>query len=264
MHFGIREYAMGAIVNGMGLCHLRAYGSTFLIFSDYMKPSIRLASLMKLPIFHVFTHDSIGVGEDGPTHQPVEQLLSLRGVPGLVVLRPADANEVREAYRVLLHLKNNPACLVLSRQPLPIVDRTKYAPAVGLARGAYILADCDNGNPQVILIGSGSEVQLCVNVHEQLKAKGFGSRVVSMPSWDLFEKQELTYRETVLPPQIRARVAVEQGSVIGWDRYAGSTGAIIGMHTFGSSAPLKDLLTKFGFTPEKVLEAAMAQIGQNS
>jgi transketolase len=263
MHFGIREHAMGAIVNGMGLCHLRAFGSTFLIFSDYMRPPIRLAALMGLPVFHVFTHDSIGVGEDGPTHQPVEQLLCLRGIPGLTVLRPADANEVREAYRVLMHMKDAPVCLVLSRQVLPIVDRTKYARAEGLVRGAYILADPMRGDPKVILIGSGSEVELCVKVHEQLEAKGIGSRVVSMPSWDLFEKQELSYRENVLPPRIRARVAVEQGSVIGWDRYAGSTGHVIGMHTFGSSAPLKDLLKKFGFTAEKVLEAAMQQIEQN-
>lgn len=264
MHFGIREHAMGAIVNGMGLCHLRAFGSTFLIFSDYMRPPIRLAALMELPVFHVFTHDSIGVGEDGPTHQPVEQLLCLRGVPGLTVLRPADANEVREAYRVLMHMKNAPGCLVLSRQALPIVDRTKYARAEGLVRGAYILADAEMDDPKVILIGSGSEVQYCMKVHEQLKAKGIGSCVVSMPSWDLFEKRELSYRETVLPPQIRARVTVEQGSVIGWDRYAGSTGQVIGMHTFGSSAPLKDLLKKFGFTPKKVLEAAMQQIELNN
>jgi transketolase len=264
MHFGIREHAMSAIVNGMGLCHLRPFGSTFLIFSDYMRPPIRLAALMELPVFHVFTHDSIGVGEDGPTHQPVEQLLCLRGIPGLTVLRPADANEVREAYRVLMNMKNAPACLVLSRQALPIVDRTRYAPAEGLVRGAYILADAEGGDPKVILIGSGSEVQLCIQAHEQLKAKGIGSRVVSMPSWDLFEKQELSYRETVLPPQIRARVTVEQGSVIGWDRYAGSAGQVIGMHTFGSSAPLKDLLKKFGFTPEKVLEAAMLQIERSS
>jgi transketolase len=252
------------VVNGMGLCHLRAFGSTFLIFSDYMKPPIRLSSLMELPIFHVFTHDSIGVGEDGPTHQPVEQLLSLRGVPGLTVLRPADANEVREAYRVVMQLKNTPACLALSRQALPILDRTKYAPASGLARGAYILADSDQGAPQVILIGSGSEVQLCVKAHEQLKSRGIGSRVVSMPSWDLFEKQDQAYRDQVLPPHIRARVSVEQGSVIGWDRYAGSSGAIIGMHTFGASAPLKDLLTKFGFTPEKVLQAALDQIQKHT
>jgi transketolase len=264
MHFGIREHAMGAIVNGMGLCHLRAFGSTFLIFSDYMKPPIRLAALMERPVFHVFTHDSIGVGEDGPTHQPVEQLLSLRGVPGLTVLRPADANEVREAYRVIMQLKDGPACLVLSRQALPVFDRGKYAPASGLKRGAYILADPDKGAPRVILIGTGSEVQLCVKTHEALKAKGIGSRVVSMPSWELFEKQDQNYRDTVLPPQIRARVAVEQASVIGWDRYAGSSGTIIGMHTFGASAPLKDLLTKFGFTPEKVMEAALHQIESNT
>jgi transketolase len=263
MHFGIREHAMGSIVNGMGLCHLRAYGSTFLIFSDYMRPPIRLASLMDLPIFHVFTHDSIGVGEDGPTHQPVEQLLSLRAIPGLTVLRPGDANEVREAYRVAMQLKNGPAVLVFSRQPLPIVDRSLYSAASGVARGGYILADAGKSKPEVILIGTGSEVQLCVKVHEQLKARGIGARVVSMPSWELFEKQELAYRETVLPPHIKARVTVEQGSVLGWDRYAGPTGAIIGMHTFGSSAPLKDLLTKFGFTPEKVLEAALNQIEQN-
>ena len=263
MHFGIREHAMGAIVNGMGLCHLRAFGSTFLIFSDYMKPPIRLAALMDLPVFHVFTHDSIGVGEDGPTHQPVEQLLSLRGIPGMIVLRPADANEVREAYRVMMQLKHQPACLVLSRQPLPIVDRSVYAKADGVAKGAYILADADDKTPQVILIGTGSEVQLCVQTYETLKQRGISSRVVSMPSWELFEKQDKAYRDSVLPPHIRARVTVEQGSVIGWDRYAGLDGAVIGMHTFGSSAPLKDLLTKFGFTPDKVLDAALKQIEQN-
>lgn len=263
MHFGIREHAMGSIVNGMGLCHLRAYGSTFLVFSDYMRPPIRLASLMDLPVFHVFTHDSIGVGEDGPTHQPVEQLLGLRSIPGLVVLRPADANEVVESYRVIMQMQNTPGVLVLSRQPLPTLDRSIYAKASGVAKGAYVLADADKGEPQVILMGSGSEVQLCVKVYEQLKAKGIAARVVSMPSWNLFEKQDKAYRDTVLPPHIKARVSVEQGSVIGWDRYAGATGAIIGMHTFGSSAPLKDLLTKFGFTPEKVMDAALNQIEQN-
>jgi transketolase len=263
MHFGVREHAMGAIVNGMGLSHLRAFGSTFLIFSDYMRPPIRLAALMKLPIFHVFTHDSIGVGEDGPTHQPVEQLAGLRAIPGMTVLRPADANEVREAYRVLMQFRDRPACLVLSRQPLPIFDRSTYASAEGVACGAYVMADAADGKPQVILIGSGSEVRLCISVFEQLKARGIGARVVSMPSWDLFEQQDANYRDSVLPPRIRARVTVEQGSVIGWDRYAGPTGAIIGMHTFGSSAPLKDLLTKFGFTPEKVMEAALHQIEQN-
>lgn len=263
MHFGIREHAMGAIVNGMGLSHLRAFGSTFLIFSDYMRPPIRLAALMELPIFHVFTHDSIGVGEDGPTHQPVEQILGLRAVPGLTVFRPADANEVREAYRTVMQMKNDPAVLVLSRQPLPVLDRARYASADGVARGAYILAGADNADPQVILIGTGSEVRLCIDVHEQLMKRSIRSRVVSMPSWELFEKQDRNYRDTVLPPHIRARVSVEQGSVIGWDRYAGSSGSIIGMHTFGASAPLKDLLTKFGFTPEKVMEAALHQIEQN-
>jgi transketolase len=263
MHFGVREHAMGAVVNGMGLCHLRAYGSTFLIFSDYMRPPIRLAALMELPIFHVFTHDSIGVGEDGPTHQPVEQLLSLRAIPGIVVLRPADANEVKECYRVLMQFKNQPACLVLSRQPLPTFDRAKFAKADGLAKGAYIMADAEVGAPDVILIGTGSEVQLCVQVYEQLQKRGIKARVVSMPSWELFEQQDKAYQDAVLPPGIKARVTVEQASVIGWDRYAGREGAIIGMHTFGSSAPLKDLLTKFGFTPEKVLEAALRQIEKN-
>ena len=262
MHFGVREHAMGAIVNGMGLCHLRTFGSTFLIFSDYMRPPIRLAALMKLPVFHVFTHDSIGVGEDGPTHQPVEQLVSLRAIPGLIVLRPADANEVREAYKVIFNLKDQPAVLVLSRQALPVLDRSRYASAQGLTRGAYILADSD-GPPQVILIGTGSEVQFCVGAYEALKTRGIRARVVSMPSWELFEKQDKAYREQVLPTAITARVSVEQGSVIGWDRYAGSSGEVIGMHTFGASAPLKDLLTKFGFAPDKIMEAALRQIEQN-
>lgn len=262
MHFGVREHGMGAIVNGLALCHLRAFGSTFLIFSDYMRPPIRLAALMQLPVFHVFTHDSIGVGEDGPTHQPVEQLAGLRAVPGLVTLRPADANEVREAYKVIFGLKDQPAALVLSRQPLPVFDRSLYGSAEGVARGAYILADSD-GKPDVILIGTGSEVQLCIGAYETLKARGIKARVVSMPSWDLFEKQDKAYRESVLPPQVKARVSVEQGSVIGWDRYAGSSGEIIGMHTFGSSAPLKDLLAKFGFAPDKVVAAALRQIEQN-
>jgi transketolase len=239
---------------------LRPFGATFLVFSDYMRPPIRLAALMELPVFHVFTHDSIGVGEDGPTHQPVEQILALRGIPGLVVLRPADANEVVEAYRVVLSTKNQPACLVLSRQALPTFDREVYKSAKGVARGAYVLADAEDGEPQVILIGTGSEVRLCIETYELLKKEGIGARVVSMPSWHLFEQEDESYRNEVLPPHITARVAVEQGSVIGWDRYAGSSGAIIGMHTFGSSAPLSDLLKKFGFTPEKVYEAAKDQI----
>ncbi|WP_420604525.1 transketolase [Methylobacterium sp.] len=262
IHFGVREHAMGSIVNGLGLVGLRAYGATFLVFADYMRPPIRLASLMELPVFHVFTHDSIGVGEDGPTHQPVEQLLTLRAIPGLVTLRPADANEVAEAYRVIMGLKDQPAVLALSRQPLPTFDRTKYGSAAGVAKGGYVLADCD-GTPEVILIGTGSEVQLCVSAYEALTAEGVKARVVSMPSWDLFERQDEAYRNTVLTPEVLARVAVEQGSVIGWDRYAGSAGAIIGMHTFGSSAPIKDLQTKFGFTPEKVLQAARDQIARH-
>jgi transketolase len=262
MHFGVREHAMGAIVNGMGLCHLRAFGSTFLIFSDYMRPPTRLAALMRLPIFHVFTHDSIGLGEDGPTHQPVEQLAALRAIPDMIVLRPADANEVREAYRVIMGLKDRPVCLVLSRQRLPVFDRSQFAPADGLARGAYVMADPRKGPPEVILIGTGSEVQACVAACEILQADGIGARVVSMPSWELFELQDRAYRDGVLPPGVMARVTVEQGSVIGWDRYAGPSGAIIGMHTFGASAPIKDLIKKFGFAPEKVVEAAKAQIAR--
>jgi transketolase len=262
IHFGVREHAMGSIVNGLGLVGLRAYGATFLVFADYMRPPIRLAALMELPVFHVFTHDSIGVGEDGPTHQPVEQLLTLRAIPGLVTLRPADANEVAEAYRVIMGLKDQPAVLALSRQPLPTLDRSQYASAAGTAKGAYVLADCE-GTPDVILIGTGSEVQLCVGAYEALKAEGVKARVVSMPSWDLFECQDEAYRNSVLIPDVLARVAVEQGSVIGWDRYAGSAGTIIGMHTFGSSAPIKDLQTKFGFTPEKVLQAARDQIARH-
>ena len=262
VHFGVREHAMGAIVNGLVLSHLRAFGSTFLVFSDYMRPPIRLSALMKLPVFHVFTHDSIGVGEDGPTHQPIEQLVGLRAVPGMIVLRPADANEVREACRVILGLRQRPACLVLSRQPLPVFDRNRYAPAAGLARGAYLMADAERGEAQVILIGTGSEVQLCIDVHERLRAEGIGARVVSMPSWELFEEQDKQYRESILPAHMRARVTVEQGSVIGWDRYAGPEGAIIGMHGFGASAPLKDLLNRFGFTPDLVMEAARQQIAK--
>ncbi|CAA2105087.1 Transketolase [Methylobacterium bullatum] len=262
IHFGVREHAMGSIVNGLGLVGLRAYGATFLVFADYMRPPIRLAALMELPVFHVFTHDSIGVGEDGPTHQPVEQLLTLRAIPGLITLRPADANEVGEAYRVIMGLKDQPAVLALSRQPLPTMDRSTYASAAGTAKGAYVLADSE-GTPDVILIGTGSEVQLCVSAYEALKAEGIKARVVSMPSWELFERQDEAYRNSVLIPDVLARVAVEQGSVIGWDRYSGSSGTIIGMHTFGSSAPIKDLQAKFGFTPEKVAQAARDQIARH-
>ena len=263
MHFGIREHAMGAVLNGLALSKVRAFGSGFLIFSDYMKPPIRLSALMELPVIYVFTHDSIGVGEDGPTHQPVEQLAALRSIPGLITLRPADANEAVEAWRVVIGLKHQPACLVLSRQPLPTLDRTRFAPANGVARGAYILADADGRDPSVILIGTGSEVALCVEAYESLTREGIAARVISMPSWELFEQQDQAYRDSVLPSEVTARVSVEEGSVIGWDHYVGMNGAKIGMHTFGSSAPIKDLLTKFGFTPDKVVSIAKEQIAQS-
>jgi len=263
LHFGIREHAMGAILNGLALSKIRAYGSGFLIFSDYMKPPVRLSALMELPVIYVFTHDSIGVGEDGSTHQPVEQLAALRAIPGLITLRPADANEVVEAWRVIMKLQHQPACLALSRQALPTLDRGRYASASGVARGAYVLADAPHGKPKILLIGTGSEVSLCVKVYEELNGEGVAARVVSMPSWELFEQQDQGYRDAVLPPDVTARVAVEQGSVLGWDHYVGMSGAKIGMHTFGSSAPLKDLQTKFGFTPEKVMEAAKAQLARN-
>jgi transketolase len=260
LHFGIREHAMGAIVNGMSLCKLRAYGATFLIFSDYMRAPIRLASLMEIPVIHVFTHDSIGLGEDGPTHQPVEQLPSLRAIPGLMDLRPGDANEVVEAWRVIMQLQHKEALLILTRQSVPTLDRAKYASAAGLAKGAYILADAPDGKPEVILIASGSELSLCVGAYEQLKTEGINARVVSMPSWELFQQQSEEYRGSIFPAQVKARVAVEQAAKMGWAQYVGSTGKVIGMETFGSSAPLKDLLKKFGFTPEKVVEAAKESI----
>jgi transketolase len=263
MHFGIREHAMGSACNGMALSGLRAYGSGFLIFSDYMKAPIRLSAIMELPVIYIFTHDSIGVGEDGPTHQPIEQLVSLRAIPGMVVLRPGDANEVAEAWRVVMKLTHQPACFALSRQAMPTIDRTKYAPAAGVARGAYILADAEGGEPEVILMASGTEVHLVVGAHEALTAEGVRSRVISFPSWELFESQPEEYRHHVLPPHIGARVAVEQGSTVGWDRYIGSTGAIIGMHTFGASAPMAALLKKFGFTPDAVAAAARQQAKHN-
>jgi transketolase len=254
-HFGIREHAMGAILNGMALSKVRAYGSGFLIFSDYMRAPIRLSSLMEIPVMYIFTHDSIGVGEDGPTHQPIEQLISLRAIPQLFVIRPADGNEVVEAWRVMMTSKHHPIALILSRQPLPTVDRSKYGAASGLKQGAYVLADSD-GAPELILMGTGSELQLCVAAHEQLKAEGVKSRVVSMPCWELFERQPEEYRASVLPPSVRARVAVEAGTSIGWRRYTGIDGRIIARRDFGASAPLKELLKQFGFTVEKVVEAA--------
>ena len=254
-HFGIREHAMGAILNGMALSKVRAYGSGFLIFSDYMRAPIRLSSLMEIPVMYIFTHDSIGVGEDGPTHQPIEQVISLRAIPQLLVIRPADANEVAEAWRVMMTSKHHPVALILSRQPLPTVDRAKYAAASGLRQGGYVLADSE-GTPEVILMGTGSELQLCVAAHEQLKTEGVKSRVVSMPCWELFERQSQEYRDSVLLPSVRARVAVEAGTSIGWRRYTGIDGRIIARRDFGASAPLKELLKQFGFTVEKVVEAA--------
>jgi transketolase len=261
-HFGIREHAMGAIVNGMTLSKIRAYGSTFLIFSDYMKMPIRLSALMEIPAIWIFSHDSIGVGEDGPTHQPIEQLLTLRAVPGLMTLRPADANEVVEAWKIIMKLQKEPVALILTRQAVPTFDRAKYGSAAGVARGAYILADAEGGKPQVILMATGSEVYLCIDAYEKLKVEGIRARVVSMPSWDLFERQGQSYRDEVLPPDVTARVAVEMASTFGWAQYAGAKGRIIGMRTFGASAPLKDLQKKFGFTTEAVLQAARELLGK--
>lgn len=252
-HFGIREHAMAAALNGLSLGGLRPFGAGFLIFSDYARPAIRMSALMELPVIHVFTHDSIGVGEDGPTHQPIEQLASLRAVPGLITIRPADANEVVEAWRAIAALKGSPAALILSRQALPTLDRTNYAPASGLARGAYVLADAPGGAPDVVLLASGSEVSLCVSAYEALRARGVRARVVSMPSWEIFEKQEAAYRDQVLARGARLRVAVELGSGLGWERYVGERGLIVSMRGFGASAPLKDLLRKFGFTTESLL-----------
>jgi transketolase len=262
LHYGIREHAMAAAVNGMSLSKVRAFGATFFIFSDYAKPAIRLSALMELPTIMIFTHDAMGDGEDGPTHQPVEQLLSLRAIPGLVTLRPGDANEVVEAYRYVMQLRHEPAVLVLSRQPLPTFDRSKYAPASGLAKGAYVLADAPGKNPEVILIATGSEVSLAVNAHEKLVAEGIRSRVVSMPSWDIFEHQSQEYRDRVLPPTVTARVAIEQASTFGWERYVGTTGRVIGMKTFGASAPLKELQKKFGFEPDHVAATAKELLGK--
>jgi transketolase len=263
IHFGIREHAMAAIVNGLSLSKLRAFGSTFLIFSDYARGAIRLSALMELPTIWIFTHDALGDGEDGPSHQPVEQLISLRAIPGITVLRPADANEVVEAYRYVMQLRHKPAAIALSRQPLPTFDRRKYASAEGVAHGAYVMADPADGPPEIIFIASGSEVALVVDAHESLAAKGIRSRVVSMPSWDIFEHQSQAYRDEVLLPTVTARVAVEQGSVLGWDRYVGAGGRVIGMKTFGASAPLKELQRKFGFEPERVVAVAMEVLGRN-
>ncbi|MFO1350494.1 MAG: transketolase [Gammaproteobacteria bacterium] len=259
-HFGIREHAMGSILNGLSLSKIRPYGSGFMIFSDYARPAIRLSALMEIPTIHIFTHDSIGVGEDGPTHQPIEQLASLRAIPGLITLRPGDANETAEAWKLIMQLKHEPVALILSRQALPTLDRTRYAPAAGLAQGAYVLADAADGNPDVILMASGSEVALCIDAYQKLAGAGIKTRVVSMPSWELFEHQSQSYRDSVLPPAVSARVAVEQASTFGWGRYTGSTGVTIGMKTFGASAPLKELQKRFGFTVDHVIAAAQEQL----
>jgi transketolase len=260
LHFGIREHAMAAIVNGLSLSKLRPYGASFFIFSDYARPSMRLAALMELPSLFIFTHDAMGDGEDGPTHQPIEHLASLRAIPGLVTLRPGDANEVVEVYRSVMQQPHQPAVLVLSRQPLPTLDRKKYASASGVAHGAYILGDAPGGDAEVVIIASGSEVSLAVEAHEKLLAEGIRSRVVSMPSWELFEQQPRAYRESVLPASVTARVAVEQASTFGWERYVGTSGQVVGMNTFGASAPLKELQRKFGFEPSHVVAIAKEQI----
>ncbi|MBV8486450.1 MAG: transketolase, partial [Verrucomicrobia bacterium] len=256
LHFGIREHAMGAVVNGLSLSKLRPFGATFFIFSDYARPAMRLSALMELPTIFVFTHDAMGDGEDGPTHQPVEHLASLRAIPGLAVFRPGDANEVVEAYRYIVQLRHQPTVMTLSRQPLPTLDRGKYEPATGVAQGAYVLADAPGGSPELILIASGSEVSLAVDAYEQLVKEGIKARVVSMPCWDIFERQTAEYRSSVLPPSVKARVAIEQASTFGWERYVGDKGRVIGMHTFGASAPLKELQKKFGFVPDQVVAVA--------
>jgi transketolase len=262
LHFGIREHAMGAVLNGLALQGLRPFGSSFLIFSDYMRPPMRLAAMMRLPVIYIYTHDSIGLGEDGPTHQPVEQLIGLRSVPGMIVIRPADANEVVEAWRAVAGLKDAPACLILSRQPLPTLDRSRYAAASGLARGGYILFDPPNARPDVILIGTGSEIALCVAAAESLAGQNIAARVVSLPSWQLFDRQDETYRQTVLPAAVKARVSVEAGSTRGWERYVGADGGMVGLDHFGASAPMKDLMNAFGFTVDNVAAAAKAQIAK--
>ena len=260
LHFGVREHVMGASVNGLVVSGIRAFGATFFNFSDYMRASIRLSALMEIPSIFIFTHDSIGLGEDGPTHQPIEQLASLRAMPNLVVLRPGDANEVVEAWKIIAQLHHQPVALVLTRQALPTFDRTKYGAASGTARGAYVLADAANGKPEVILMGTGSEVSLCVEAYEKLKAEGIGARVVSMPSWDIFEQQDAAYKESVLPSSVTARVSVEMAATFGWERYVGLKGRKIGMHRFGASAPLKDLLKFFGFTVDAVVAEARKAI----
>ena len=262
LHFGVREHAMGAAVNGMSVTRLRAFSATFFNFSDYMRPAMRLAALMETPAMFIFTHDSIGLGEDGPTHQPIEQLASLRAMPNMLVFRPGDANEVVEAYKIMIQLRHQPATLVLTRQTMPTYDRTKFAPASGVAKGAYVLIDAEGGKPDVILVGTGSEVHLCVEAYEKLKGEGIKARVVSMPCWELFESQDAAYKESVFPAGVTARVSVEMASTFGWDRYVGPKGKMIGMHSFGASAPLKDVLKKFGFLTDNVVATAKQVLGK--
>jgi transketolase len=263
IHFGVREHAMAAALNGMAMIKLRPFGGTFFNFTDYMRPSMRLAAIAEIPTIYVLTHDSIGLGEDGPTHQPIEQLASLRAMPHMIVMRPGDANEVVEAWKVTMQLKHNPVSMVLSRQALPTIDRTKYAGASGVAKGGYILGEAKDGKPEVILIGTGSELSLCVGAYEKLTAEGVRARVVSMPSTDIFDMQDEAYKNSVLPPNVRARVSVEAGSIFGWERYVGLDGVIIGMTTFGASAPAKDLFKKFGFTVDHVIQAAKQALAKN-
>jgi len=263
IHLGVREHESAAMSNGMALSGLRPIWSTYLIFSDYARPAIRLSALMDQPVVHWLTHDSFGLGEDGPTHQPIEQLASLRAIPQLDTIRPADANEVAEAWRVIMSKKDHPTALVMTRQKVPVLDREKYADASGLAQGGYVLAD-GNGKPEVILIATGSEVHLAIEAHEMLLVEGINSRVVSLPSWYLFDRQDKEYRDSVLPPDITNRVAIEQASTMGWERYIGETGTMIGMTTFGASGPFKDLAKYFGFTPDDIVDAAKAQIAANA
>jgi transketolase len=262
VHFGVREHAMGAAVNGITLTGLRGYSATFFNFSDYMRASMRLAALMEIPVLFIFTHDSIGVGEDGPTHQPIEQLAAFRAMPNMLVFRPGDANEVTESYKAAVQHAHGPSTMVFSRQAMPTLDRTKFAPASGVAKGAYVVADADGGKPEVILLGTGTELQHCIVAWEKLKAEGIKARVVSMPCWQIFDEQDAAYKESVLPAAVTARVSIEMGATLGWDRYVGPKGTIIGMHSFGASAPLKDLLKKFGFEPENVVAAAKKLLGK--
>jgi transketolase len=263
IHYGVREFAMGAALNGMALSKVRPYGSGFFVFSDFSRPAIRLAALMEIPVIYVFTHDSIGVGEDGPTHQPIEHMAALRAIPGLITMRPGDANEVAEAWRVIMKYRHHPACLVLTRQPVPTLDRTKYAAASGLAKGAYILADADGGKPEVLILATGSEVPMAVDAYERLKKDGVKARVVSMPSWEIFEEQDDAYKTSVLPPEVSARVSVELAGTFGWARYVGTNGVSIGMKSFGASAPLKDLQKKFNFSVEGIVNAAKEQVAKH-